>query len=67
MNYSYSRYQTLRRLGVEQLPSLCAEGSYDDMGPSSNGSISPIAGDLPLRSMPVSRRIYWTHKPDPSN
>jgi hypothetical protein len=58
--YSKSRYQTLCRLGVEQLPSLCADRGYDDMGTSSNGkrdyceSVSPLAGHLPLRTMPVS-------------
>lgn len=62
MAYNERRYQTLCRLGVEQLPSLCSERSYDDMGPSLkkckrdyNDIVAPIGGDLPVRSMPVSR------------
>jgi hypothetical protein len=68
-HYSPSRYQTLCRLGVEQLPSLAAEYGHDDVGTSSKGkrayygSVSPLGGDLPLRLMPVSRSISWTHKP----
>lgn len=62
--YSKSRYQTLCRLGVEQLPSLCADRDFDDMGPSSKGKRayyernSPLAGNLPVRSMPVSDQIF---------
>jgi hypothetical protein len=58
--YSPSRYQTLCRLGVEELPSLVAEHEYDYISPSSKGRcayydiVSPLGGDLPLRSMPVS-------------
>jgi hypothetical protein len=60
--YSKSRSQTLRRLGVEQLPSLCADRYYDEMAPSSSKGkhahyegVSPLAGSLPVRTMPVSR------------
>ena len=60
-HYSASRLQTLCRLGVEQLPSLCADRDFDDMGPSSTGKranyegIFPLAGNLPVRTIPVSR------------
>jgi len=66
-HYSASRCQTLRRLGVEQLPSLCAERDYHDTGSSSKmkrveyDDVSPLAGDLPLRSVPVSHFICWIH------
>jgi hypothetical protein len=65
MSYSKSRYQTLCRLGVEQLPSLCSDRDFDDIDASSKGkhayheSISPLAGNLPLRTMPVSYRIRY--------
>jgi hypothetical protein len=68
-HYSNSRYQTLCRLGVEQLPSLCADGAYDDMHTSTKGKracyegVSPLAGNLPVRSMPVSTRIRCTLLP----
>ena len=64
--YSKSRYQTLCRLGVEQLPSLCADRDFEDMDPSSKGKRayyerdSPLAGNLPVRSMPVSNWIFWS-------
>lgn len=66
--YTPSRYQTLCRLGVEQLPSLCAERGYrNDIGASSRDkreyyeSVSPLGGDLPLRSLPVRHEICSIH------
>ncbi|GAB7328202.1 hypothetical protein MBLNU13_g00225t1 [Cladosporium sp. NU13] len=58
-HYSASRLQTLCRLGVEQLPSFCADRDFDDMGPFSSGKraqyegVSPLAGTIPVRTMPV--------------
>jgi hypothetical protein len=56
MTYNYHRHQTLCRLGVEQLPSLC-----DPEMPASmrnkceyDGRPAPVSGDLPVRSVPVS-------------
>jgi hypothetical protein len=57
MTYNYHRHQILCRLGVEQLPSLCD----DEMGASMknkceyDGRPAPVSGDLPVRSVPVSR------------
>lgn len=47
MTYSLRRVETLRRLGVEQLPDLCVEPNYDEM-------TTPLRGKLPVRTMPVS-------------
>lgn len=47
MTYNVHRYETLRRLGVEQLPVLCTtHREHDDI-------IRPFDGSLPIRTMPV--------------
>lgn len=47
MSYNQRRYETLRRLGIEQLPTLRISGS--------SGHVEhPCIGDMPVRTMPVS-------------
>lgn len=60
-----SRYNTLCRLGVDQLPNFCTEYGLDDMDNASGsnhenaGHIIPFNGNVPLRSAPVSSpRLY---------
>jgi hypothetical protein len=57
MTYSYHRHQTLCRLGVEQLPSLCDPEMPAAMRNKCeyDGRPAPVSGDLPVRSVPVSR------------
>lgn len=56
MTYSMRRVETLRRLGVEQLPDLCVEPKYDEM-------TTPLRGKLPVRTMPVSKLQHHLTKP----
>lgn len=65
------RYNTLSRLGVEQLPHFCTEHGLDDMGNSSSSKheyaehINPLNGNPPLHSVPVSHRMIRVIKFSP--
>jgi hypothetical protein len=55
MTYNARRCETLQRLGIEQLPTLYSDrqnhkAEYVD----ANEMISPLGGNLPVRTMPVS-------------
>ena len=55
MTYNARRCETLQRLGIEQLPALDSDrmsqrAEYGD----ANEMISPLGGNLPVRTMPVS-------------
>jgi hypothetical protein len=55
MTYNARRCETLQRLGIEQLPTLYSDRmthrtEYND----ANEMISPLGGNLPVRTMPVS-------------
>ena len=46
MSYNQRRYETLRRLGIEQIPALQVTSYADQVD-------NPFLGDLPVRTMPV--------------
>lgn len=55
MTYNNARrIETLRRLGVEQLPVLSVEQPYEDMCLPPQGDLT--LRELPLRAVPVRRR-----------
>lgn len=49
-SYSRRRYETLRKLGIEQLPVL-------RMSDAPNHTRPENFGDLPIRTMPVSLKV----------
>ncbi|KAK3072473.1 hypothetical protein LTR53_006725 [Teratosphaeriaceae sp. CCFEE 6253] len=53
MSYNRRRYETLRRLGVEQLPAIPTGSEWHEHRHSSR---HPFQGDLPVRTMPVPGR-----------
>jgi hypothetical protein len=70
MTYNYHRHQTLCRLGVEQLPSLCDPEMPASMRNKCEYDMRPalVSGDLPVRSVPVSPPVCRVsmpyHNPD---
>ena len=53
MSYSQRRHETLRRLGIEQLPTLCMVSGVDNAQLISGG-------DFPVRTLPVSHPLVRT-------
>jgi len=55
MTYNARRCETLQRLGIEQLPTLYGEHvAYRTNYGDANEMVIPLAGNLPVRTMPVS-------------
>lgn len=50
MSYSMHRYETLRRLGIEQLPAIADIADWHQH----DDSMHPLRGSIPVRTMPVS-------------
>lgn len=54
MTYNTRRLDTLCRLGIEQLPSFSIDEPHRPAAEQLDNISSPLHGDLPLRTMPVS-------------
>lgn len=50
MSYSMHRYETLRRLGIEQLPVIADVPNWHQH----DDPMHPFRGSMPVRTMPVS-------------
>lgn len=61
MSYNRHRYETLRRLGIEQLPAIVTTSEWEDPNQSADyhTMLHPFGGDLPVRTMPV--RLTQSH------
>lgn len=56
MTYTAKRYETLKRLGIEQLPPLHACSSNEsDTSDNTFAIINPLTSTMPIRERPVSR------------